>query len=134
VITVRGESPLKYFSTPPTVRVLAGSQQLAVLRPTSDFSWRLQVPETVLANSDGTVTIETDKIYQRDKPKARRTRDDSVSACSRWGWSRPEIEPVVKIVKTRPGLVFESKNQTRSGFYLNGTRAVTPFPSSIVTI
>jgi hypothetical protein len=62
-ITVRGESPLKYFTTPPTVRVRAGSQQLAVFRPTSDFSWRLQAPENVLADSEGTVTIETDKVY-----------------------------------------------------------------------
>ena len=63
VITISGESPLKYFTAPPTVRVRAGSQQIAVYRPTSDFNWRLEVPETALVGSDGTVTIETDKVY-----------------------------------------------------------------------
>jgi hypothetical protein len=63
-ITMRGESPLKYFTDAPTVRVRAGSRQLAVFRPTGDFTWRLQVPESVLSDSDGTVTIETDKVYQ----------------------------------------------------------------------
>jgi len=62
-IMVRGESPLKYFSAPPTVRIRAGSRELAVFRPTSDFSWRVQVPEDALAASDGTVTIETDQVY-----------------------------------------------------------------------
>jgi hypothetical protein len=62
-ITIRGESPLKYFASPPTVRVRAGARQLAVFRPNRDFTWRLQVPGDVLMQSGGTVTIETDKVY-----------------------------------------------------------------------
>ena len=62
-ITLRGESPLKYFASPPTVRVRAGARQLAVFRPTRDFTWRVQVPGSVLMESGGTVTIETDKVY-----------------------------------------------------------------------
>ncbi len=37
--------------------------QLAVFRPTRDFTWRVQVPGSVLMESGGTVTIETDKVY-----------------------------------------------------------------------
>lgn len=62
-ITIRGESPLKYFASAPTVTVRAGARQLAVFRPNRDFTWRLQVPGDVLTQSGGTVTIETDKVY-----------------------------------------------------------------------
>ena len=62
-ITLRGESPLKYFTSAPTVKVRAGARQLAVFRPTRDFTWRVLVPGEVLMESAGTVTIETDKVY-----------------------------------------------------------------------
>jgi len=65
-ISLRGESPLKYFDTPPTVRMRAGDRELAVLatfRRGQDFTWDVTVPGEALAASGGRVTIETDKIY-----------------------------------------------------------------------
>jgi hypothetical protein len=62
-IRLRGESPLKYFDAPPTVRVRAGAQELRVFRPDRDFEWVVAVPGTALAASGGAVTIETDKVY-----------------------------------------------------------------------
>jgi hypothetical protein len=62
-LRLRGESPLKYFDAPPTVRVRAGDQVLAEFRPAEDFEWRLTIPEAAMAASDGRVAIETDPVY-----------------------------------------------------------------------
>jgi hypothetical protein len=62
-ITMRGESPLKYVRTVPTVRIRAGERELAVFRPTGDFVWNVTVPGDALAASGGLVTIETDQVY-----------------------------------------------------------------------
>jgi hypothetical protein len=62
-IRLQGESPLKYFDAPPTVRVRAGSRELRTFHPDRDFTWVVQVPADALAASDGTVTIETDTVY-----------------------------------------------------------------------
>ncbi|HTM03085.1 MAG TPA: hypothetical protein VL173_06260 [Vicinamibacterales bacterium] len=65
-ISLRGESPLKYFDAPPTVRMRAGDRELAVLQTFhrgEDFIWDVTVPGDALAASGGRVTIETDKVY-----------------------------------------------------------------------
>jgi hypothetical protein len=62
VLRIRGESPLKYVDTTPTVRVSAGGRVLATFRPESDFSWQVTIPAETLA-VDGVVTIETDRAY-----------------------------------------------------------------------
>src|ERR671913_86659 len=62
-LRVQGESPLKYFDAPPTVRVRAGARELGVLRPSSDFDWRVMVPGDAIRASDGALTIETDRVY-----------------------------------------------------------------------
>ena len=62
-IAMRGESPLKYVRTIPTVRIRAGSRELAVFRPTEDFLWNVTVPADALEASGGLVTIETDQVY-----------------------------------------------------------------------
>jgi hypothetical protein len=62
-LILRGESPLKYFDAPPTVRITAGEMLLAEYRPTGDFEWRISVPAAALARSGGTIVITTDKVY-----------------------------------------------------------------------
>ena len=63
VLRIRGESPLKYVSEPPTVRISAGTRVLATFRPSADFSWTVRVAAEALAESNGVVTVETDRTY-----------------------------------------------------------------------
>ena len=63
LIQLRGESPMKYVSTPPNVKVRAGDRPLAEFRPDRDFVWTVTVPDDALKASGGVVTIETDQIY-----------------------------------------------------------------------
>jgi hypothetical protein len=62
-LTVRGESPLRYFDSPPTVKVRAGDRVIAELRPDADFEWRVAVPAAAVAHSRGAIVIETDRVY-----------------------------------------------------------------------
>ena len=62
-ITVKGESPLRYFDAPPTVRVTAAGQVVAQFRPDADFNWTIRVPGDALARADGDIVIETDPVY-----------------------------------------------------------------------
>ena len=63
-LIIRGESPMKYFDAPPTVRVSAGPQVLAEFRPDTDFVWRIVVPAAVLMREGGTIVLSTDKVYR----------------------------------------------------------------------
>jgi len=62
-VTLRGESPLKYFDAPPTVRLLAGGRVIDTLQPSRDFEWRVIVPLEDAKRSNGAITIETDRVY-----------------------------------------------------------------------
>ena len=62
-ITIRGESPLRYFDRPPTVKVTAGGETIAQFQPDADFEWSVTVPADALTRSGGAVAIETDRIY-----------------------------------------------------------------------
>lgn len=62
-LTMRGESPLRYFAAPPRVRITAADRTIAELRPSSDFEWTVTVPADATAASDGVVAIETDPVY-----------------------------------------------------------------------
>jgi hypothetical protein len=63
VVRLAGESPLRYFDTPPQIVVRAGGQQLATASPSEDFDLSVRVPAAALAASDGMLTIETDKSF-----------------------------------------------------------------------
>ena len=63
VLHIRGESPLKYVASAPTVRLAAGNTTVGTFHPSSDFSWRVTVPAEALIASKGIVTIETDRTY-----------------------------------------------------------------------
>ena len=71
-----GESPLRYFDTPPRVTVRAGSEVLATATPSNDFELNVKVPAAALAASDGMLTIETDQSFvphERSGSPDRRT-------------------------------------------------------------
>ena len=62
-----GESPLRYFSAPPRVRVRAGSQGLAEFMPRADFNETLSVPADALGDAGGIITIETSETFVPDE-------------------------------------------------------------------
>ncbi len=62
-LTVRGESPLRYFNAPPTVKITAGDATIAQFRPDADFEWSVTIPADALARSGGAIAIETDPVY-----------------------------------------------------------------------
>jgi hypothetical protein len=62
-ISLRGESPLRYFDAPPTVRVTAAGKVMAQFRPDDDFDWTATVPADEVARAAGAIAIETDPVY-----------------------------------------------------------------------
>jgi hypothetical protein len=75
-LRLAGESPLRYFDTPPHVTVRAGSRVLATAQPSSDFDMTVTLPADALAASDGLLTLETDQSfvpYERSGSPDRRT-------------------------------------------------------------
>jgi hypothetical protein len=63
LLTVSGESPLKYFDRAPQVVVRAGDRELGRFTPTSDFTQQIDVPAAALAAASGRLTIETDLSF-----------------------------------------------------------------------
>jgi Protein of unknown function (DUF2723) len=61
LLTIAGESPLRYFDAPPTVTVKAGNRVLTTSQPSGDFELMVKVPGDSLG-ADG-ITIETDKTF-----------------------------------------------------------------------
>jgi hypothetical protein len=62
-LEIRGESPLRYFDRPPTVKITAGDVTLAQFQPDTDFEWRVTVPAEAMLNSGGAIAIEIDRVY-----------------------------------------------------------------------
>ena len=62
-ITMKLESPLRYFDEPPLVHVFAGDREISAATISSDRDWTFEVPKDALAASSGAVTIETDKTF-----------------------------------------------------------------------
>ena len=60
VLTLTGESPLKYFDKAPSVRVSAAGAPLAQFAPSSDFTQRITIPAKALSASGGIVTVDTE--------------------------------------------------------------------------
>ncbi len=63
-ITLKGESPLRYFNAPPVVRVTAAGQVVAQYRPEDDFEWTITIPAGDVARAVGAIAIETDPVYR----------------------------------------------------------------------
>lgn len=62
-IRLHGESPLRYFSAVPTIKVTAAGRVIAELQPTSEFRWEVVVPADAVAASGGDIAIETDRVF-----------------------------------------------------------------------
>ena len=62
-LTLAGESPLRYFDTPPNVTIRAGNQVLGTAQPSNDFQITVKIPAAALAASDGMLTVETDQSF-----------------------------------------------------------------------
>jgi hypothetical protein len=62
-ITMRIESPLRYFDEAPLVKVRAGNREIASATIDSTRDWTFDVPVDAMAASDGAVTIETSKFF-----------------------------------------------------------------------
>jgi hypothetical protein len=63
-LTLRVDSPLKYFDEPPIVTISAGEQVLARTRVDGPFTWRLRVPVAALTRSSGIVSVSTDRVFR----------------------------------------------------------------------
>src|SRR5204862_478795 len=62
-LRLRGESPLKYFGTPPLVRFAIGDQVLTEFKPDADFDWSIDIPAGALPEGGGMVTMSLDRAY-----------------------------------------------------------------------
>jgi len=62
-ISLRGESPLKYFDAPPTVRITAAGEKVGELHPDRDFTWKVIVPADVMRRAEGSIAVEVDRVY-----------------------------------------------------------------------
>jgi hypothetical protein len=62
-LELEGESPLRYFDSPPVVTVTAAGRQIARFSPSSDFRQTVVLPADALAAADGRVVIESDKSF-----------------------------------------------------------------------
>ena len=60
---LRGDSPLKYFDSAPTVKITAGGQIVGELHPASDFTWHVTVPADAVRRAGGAIAIEVDRVY-----------------------------------------------------------------------
>jgi hypothetical protein len=65
-LSIRGESPLRYFQESPHVVVRAGDAVVASFRPTDDFNWTVPLSAQLLSSSRGRITIETDRSFVPD--------------------------------------------------------------------
>jgi hypothetical protein len=62
-ITMRIESPLRYFDAAPLVKVRAGDREIASATIDSSRDWTFDVPADAMAASGGAVTLETNKFF-----------------------------------------------------------------------
>jgi hypothetical protein len=75
VLTISGESPLRYFDSAPAVRVSVGKQEVARFAPGGDFTQEVRIPAALLDEARGTVTIQSNRSFvpaERDGAADRR--------------------------------------------------------------
>jgi hypothetical protein len=63
VLRIAGESPLRYFDRPPNVVIRAADSVLFRAQPASDFDFSVKVPRAALEGANGTITLETDRVF-----------------------------------------------------------------------
>ena len=62
-LTLRGESPLRYFDSPPVVSVIAAGHTVAQFSPAGDFEWGATIPADTMAAAGGAITLALDRAY-----------------------------------------------------------------------
>jgi hypothetical protein len=62
-VTLRGESPLRYFDRVPNVRVSVAGGEVARFSPSSDFEQAVTIPSAALQRANGQVLVESDLWY-----------------------------------------------------------------------
>jgi hypothetical protein len=62
-LVLEGESPLRYFDSPPVVTITAAARQVVQFSPSSDFRQTVVLPADALAAADGRVVIQSDKSF-----------------------------------------------------------------------
>ena len=62
-LRIRGESPLKYFDSPPILRLSAADRVLARLEPSSDWTWDVVVSAEAIGAADGELVLETSHVF-----------------------------------------------------------------------
>jgi len=63
-LTVKGESPLRYFDRAPTVRVMVAGRETGRFNPSADFDQTVTLPASVLAEANGEVVLESDLWFR----------------------------------------------------------------------
>lgn len=62
-LTLLGESPLRYFDAPPSVRVTVAGQEVGRFGPSDDFTQEVRLPSTLLDAAGGQVILESDRWF-----------------------------------------------------------------------
>jgi hypothetical protein len=62
-LSLRVESPLRYFPSPPTIVLRAGPTDIKRLEPRADFTIEADVPAALLAQAGGAVTLTTNEVF-----------------------------------------------------------------------
>jgi hypothetical protein len=62
-LTIRGESPMRYYDAPPHVRVLIANREIHAFDPSSDFEEPIDLPSDALAQASGRVTLESSRSF-----------------------------------------------------------------------
>jgi hypothetical protein len=62
-LRIRGESPLRYFSAAPHLRVSVGDRVLAEVAPARDFVTEVAIPGDALAAADGRIVLTSDRAF-----------------------------------------------------------------------
>jgi hypothetical protein len=62
-VRARGESPLRYFDTAPTMTLSAGGRVIERLQPSGDWTWNVVVPPDAVAAGGGDLVIRTTQVF-----------------------------------------------------------------------
>jgi hypothetical protein len=62
-ISLQGESPLRYYDDPPTLRIVAGTITVAELRPDRDFTLEAKLPAALLDQTGGRVVVQSSEFF-----------------------------------------------------------------------
>jgi hypothetical protein len=62
-LTLRAESPLRYFDRAPVIRVSIGGAAVSELTPDGDFTWQVTLPAAQLAAANGRILIESNESF-----------------------------------------------------------------------